>query len=400
MPLRPADIRSARPSDRRQYLRDSGAGGVKGLFCRVDPSGLKVWYLQYIRRGKRRRFRIGEFPEVTLGAARRKARRLRAKIVDGADPQVERRSRIEAITVRELVDQYLAYQEQRGKVSIREDRRFLDRTLVEHFGDRAARTLTRADVREVMRREVRRSRKRRPDGSVGAVVNRVLASIHACLRWALGEDLIEQNPAAGIRKPAQENVGDRVLTPAEIGRVWSRLEDTDLTEPLQIATRLLFLLGLRRSEVICARWAEVDLEEGALDIPAERMKARRPHYVPLPHQAVDLLQRQRELSPKGAEFVFENKRTGTANDPESVRRGLVRNLDKLEVDRFGTHDIRRSVAENLERHLRIPPHVVSAILAHTPPGITKRHYSKYSYTEERAEALQRWADFVEGIGDD
>ena len=361
---------------------------------RVQPRGARIWYLTYDFAGKRRSYRLGEYPRMSLAQARDEARRRRFDLLDGVDPQAARRAAREAaarrIATSALVSAYLDHLKRSGKRTWREDERYLTRTLSRPLGDVPAAEIDRDVIRAAMQTYL--------DEGKPVAANRCRAHLHALFQWALREGHVDRNPVAGVSKAVKERPRSRWLTTEELVRLWTGLDGTPTTETVQIVIRLLLLTGCRRQEVALARWSEIDLSAREWTIPPDRMKARAEHWVPLSTQAADLLERARELSP-GTEYVFASDRADGPLRPASVTRAITRSAPVLEIEHFSPHDLRRTAATHWQR-LGYPPHLIGALLAHTRRDLTTTVYAIHHYRDERREALQTWGDFLGGLGDE
>lgn len=390
MPLSAAELRNLTPRERPFERRDSGVGGVQGLLFHVAPSGRRTWFLVYDRAGRRRKFRLGEYPGLTLAQARDRARELRAAIARGGDPQDEvrkaRQARAQAVSVEAVVDRYLRSLERRGKRSRLEDERYLRRALLQQHAASAIADVDRATLTVYLDRYA-------DQAPIGA--NRCLAALKTFFRWAHAEGYRQDDPTATIRKPTPERARKRILTLDEVATVWMRLDHTDLAPVMRLALRFLLLTGARRNEVLGALWSEIDARAGIWHVPDTRMKSKRDFVVPLSSAARRVLAAARDVSAEVPGFVFASPATGLEMHRDTLSHALARNLAALHVRRFSPHDLRRTLAHHLHA-LGFSTDVVSATLGHSRHDVTHRHYSHFDFLEERRRALEAWGDVVEG----
>jgi integrase len=168
--------------------------------------------------------------------------------------------------------------------------------------------------------------------------------------------------------------------------------------------RLLLLTAQRPGEVMGMRWDEIDFEESLWSIPAWRTKPRRATVVPISAQAMRIIQRRRDeiekvrtkRQHKGdpaplTAFVFPNRHLAKYDkEPIKMTRKMVeRVINKVSIERFTPHDLRRTCATNLGK-MEVPGLVIDLILNHAPKGVTNTTYNRYDYLKERREALDRW----------
>ena len=215
-----------------------------------------------------------------------------------------------------------------------------------------------------------------------AASNRACISLSALYVWARKRHLCSINPVADIDKRQQNDPRDRVLSDKEIVALW-RATDGDYDGDRIV--RLILLTGCRKNEIAQLKWSEVDLDAGTILIAKERSKNRIAHLIPLVEDAKAILRGQ----PRTGDNVFGAGKRGFNNLGHS----------KEELDRkvqFGEkwqlRDLRRTVRSGLSR-LGVAPHVAEAVINHVPPKLI-RTYDRYSYVNEKREALERWENHI------
>ena len=389
-------VRSAQTGARQKDIRDTFA---KGLVLRVFPSGRKTWGVNYrTQDGRRRWFKLGRYPDVDLATARQKATKILGQVAGGKDPQQEReRARYQlgnAESVADLCEEYLDRyaRRQKSKRSVRDDRGLIDRYLLPQLGKRA--------VAEVMRRDLKRLLEDLADGKIairGQPTNTAPRSLRALLSkmfsWAVEEEIISANPAAGLPLPTKPKTRDRVLSEEEIKTVWEELERLDQDSPVSAAAfRFLLLTAQRPGEVLNMRWAEVTDEWWT--IPAERMKNRKSHRVPLSPQAQEVLNQLKEIT-GDSEWVFESPaKPGSPLTTMKTANHTIRR--RAEMEGWTPHDLRRT-AGTIMAQIRIPPFTISKVLGHTDPRGVTAIYDRYSYDKDKRQALTRWGNKLDSI---
>jgi integrase len=407
-------LKVLRPEARPVEYRDTRQ---RGLVLRVEPTGRKTWVARYSFAGRDRRFRIGAYPETTLAKARKRAHGLVAQAEGGKDPQAEREKLRAGETVAEAVKTWLEDEKLgpgakwKGGLEGGTSRSFMPhvRAFQRDLGERRLPELTARDVeRFVSGREAAATRNRR------------LTSLRLFFAWARRKGLVEADPSAGLEKE-RETERARTLTDDELRALILGFDGTRYGR----AVRLLALTGLRRDEVLGARWEWLDTEAGTLTIPpaAEKTGALRgePRRVALPPQAVALLKAQREAQlaeGSRSEWIFATRaRQGPGKRPHADAlkpilyrlRGLRSNGQPATGSKRGKkreavlpadvsiHDMRRTVADALLNRLKVAPWIVDhVVLGHVRPKIL-RTYMPTLPLEEAREALTRWAAEVDRI---
>ncbi len=371
-------------AQRLDYWDDS----LAGFGVRVTPKGEKTFCVMYRLGGKQRRMTLGEYPVLKVADARDRAKDALELVRRGVDPVEEQRrreeaevaSRIEGFTFEALAKQFLEEHVKKLR-SEYEVKRSLEEYLVPAFGKEKARELKRAAIRDFLDKMART----RP-----VMANRCLAYVRKMYNWGLSKDLVEYNPCAGIPRPGKEQERDRVLSEDEIRAIWKSLDKEKL---IMAATfRLRLLTAQRGAEIHSMRWQDIDGEWWT--IPAEFAKNGLSHRVPLSPQAMRVLEQVRKITEeqdkkadrKRSEWVFPNPIRREDHIYECQK--LAQRVRKEAKVDYRAHDFRRTAASMMAA-MGIPRLVVSKILNHVEPGVTKV-YDRYSYDKEKQEALNAW----------
>lgn len=212
----------------------------------------------------------------------------------------------------------------------------------------------------------------------------------------MDREIIGANPASGLKKPTREEERERSLNDDELKAVWCACDA--LGYPAGSLFRLLILTGARRDEVREMQWREVDLDRGLWTLPAIRSKNKRPHIIPLPLAAIDILRALPRFDDDedGGDFIFTttNGRSAYSNviKPKAM-------LDKLSgVKGWTLHDLRRTVATGMGL-LGISGETIARVLNHSEraiAGVTAR-YARADHTPAKRAALEAWANHVERL---
>ena len=347
---------------------------------RVRAGGSRTWIVQYGIGGKERKLPLGPVTALDPGKARSLAKDLLARVRLGEDPLAlkhEAAARASE-TFGAQLPRYLAFKRAslRPRSYAQVERHLMvhakplhNRPLASLATDRRGVAIVLANIAEA-------------SGPVEA--NMVRSSLSACCSWLMREGLLESNPIVATNKAPQNGARTRVLSNADLKAIWNGLDD----DRYGAIVKLLALTSLRREEVGGLCWSEVDFSQEIIRLPAERCKNKRPHDVPLSAPALAILREQ----PREGDKVFES-----FGSWGRAKERLDRKLGN-DVAPWRLHDLRRLVSTTMHDKLGVAPHVVESVLGHVGhQGGVAGVYNKADYLDERRRALEKWADYVEGI---
>ncbi len=298
-------LKNLKTEKKQEDFWDETFPGTFGV--RVTDRGSKTFVVRYRFSGRRRRFKLGRYPALTLAQARRSALNLMGEATAGEDPAEKLRQEKSAGTFEELAQSYLEMHARPHKkpASIKEDTRILDTYLLPAWGRRKFQSITRSDVIRLLD-EVKFKRK------APVMANRVKALASTIFNFASRKALVPEafaNPCANVEQPAKEKSRDRVLSDDEIKALWKDLESR--AEPTASIYRLVVLTGQRPGEVKAMRWSDMD-GENIWTIPPTETKNKREHKVPLSSNALAIIEQLRPLTGE-AEFVFATPPVDTSS---------------------------------------------------------------------------------------
>lgn len=402
----------------RDAYRDSM---VVGLELRVTKGGSKTWAIVYRRKsdGRRRRFTLGTFPNLSLDEARTRAKGELAAVARGADPAGGVQERKEALTFRELSEEWRVRHGQvnKGWRSLKDNMSMLNRHVLPEIGDMKAGEITKRDLIRLFDKvaatpDARKIKKGKTPRRTTHRANRVYELVRSIFRWGIGRDIVAIDPTAGMSAPIRkEKPRERTLSPGEIATLWQALDTAPETKaeygegafPMLKATALSLKIALatgqRIGEVTGIDKSEYDLAGDAplWTVPGRRSKNGEPNRVPLSPLAVELFKEAERLSGKSV-WLFPSPKlapNGSVRGPidaHAPTKALERARDKIKVANFRVHDLRRTAATRMAE-LGISPHTISMILNHVSARagtITSAVYVQYSYDREKRDALNAW----------
>lgn len=396
--------------------------GIEGLWLDVSATGKRYWYVRYQPGGRSTRterwYRIGNAASVSLADAGDKARDiLTTAYAKERDPHAERAvKRSETMTLGDLYADWYTRHAEPNLARATTDQSIWQTHIGSGLGKQRVIAIKRAEIGRL------RDKVAKSGGPIAS--NNVLVLINRILNWAVDEGLLEFNPAARLRKVGEIKPRERVLSDENIPKLWSALAAMDgmtadhiakgekgrmLSPATRSAMRLMLLTGQRRSEVVDATKAELELDgdEPVWTIPGDRTKNGLLHRVPLCPMAREEFRKAIAASPMTSRFVFPSpaekkkppsKRSRSTADSSdrpilasAVTRAMARLVAELKIPPVSPHDLRRTVGTQMAK-LGLPTHVRSLVLNHSAMSrsITDAVYNRYAYDKEKREALMAW----------
>ena len=380
-------ISKQKPSENRYEIWDTL---VSNLMVTIFPSGKKTWSVRYRADGKRVKMKLGDYPELALSDARRKARDVLISVADGDHPAYEKKRTIEAKSKQrqtleinnllELYDKIHLSQLRTGYQA----RTFL-REFARDFGHSNINDFTKQDFVELLNGIMAAGN--------GTKANRVFTHIKSFFGWAIGHGYLEHSPCEYVKKPFKEKSRERFLSDQEIRWFW-QVTGEEL-EPFGYMARLLLLTGQRLSEVGQMTAQELQSSEH-WHLASDRTKNGTQHDVFLSDLAQEIVWREERVA--GA-FLFST--TGYSpvqsyDKPVKRFRSRMNELAGAELPHWSFHDLRRTCETGMAM-LGVAQPIIDRCTNHLTGRGMSRVYNQYSYRAEKTEAWQRWANHLKGI---
>lgn len=384
--LSDVQLRRAKPEDKPYRLRDTG-----GLYLDIRPSGVRVWRCRFKIKGKEGVFTIGDYPGVSLSAARAERDRIKTLTRQGINPNeakaIEKQmAEAEAANTFEIVarEHFLNKQSKWSDTYAHQYLTVMEGDVFPYIGHIPARDIKPIDILQILKRMEAR-------GAPTLAINaRMWCS--QVFRYAVTTLRADIDPAAmlkgSIEKPeVRHNPG---LDVVNIKQIAADLEGFAGFRTTVIGIWLMLICFPRTVELRRARWDEFDFEARVWSLTPERMKKKRRHLVPLSDQAVDLLKELHTLT-GGQQWLFpNNRRPYDCMTATTINRALERMGWKGELSGHGF----RTTASTLLHEMGYRTEVVEKQLAHADANKNRAAYNHAEYLAERREMLQVWADWV------
>ncbi len=382
-------IRKAKPKGKPYRLSDGG-----GLHLLVQPSGGKLWQMRYRYGGKENVLSFGSYPPVTLAKARQKRDEAKQLLIDKVDPAGQRRlDQIAAETLARqtfglVADEYLERMQEKGAAPTTITKTtWLLKDLAQPLSKRPIREITPAELLNLLRRiehSGRRETARRLRGTIGSVFKFAIVTLRADSNPTL--------PLHGALLPPKVEGRAAITDEAEFGKLLGSIDEYDGWPSLRAGLQFLILTCVRPGEVRGAKRAEFDLQKAVWTIPAERMKMRQSHAVPLSRQALSVLEGIWSLS-EGAELVFPSIRSQERPLSDAAFNSALRRMG-YEKDEVTAHGFRVTASSILNSRGHNPD-VIEAVLAHQDSNAIRRTYNRATYWKQRVELMQVWGDLLD-----
>jgi len=391
MPLNDIACKQAKPREKAYKLADA-----KGLYLEVAPSGGKWWRLKYRIGGKEKRISLGVYPEVSLKEAREKCDVARKQIASGIDPSDQRKAAKLAgaedaansfeVVAREWFAKYSPSWVASHSTKII---RRLEKDIFPWIGNRPISTVTAPDLLAALRRIESR----------GAIetAHRAQQNCGQIFRYAIATGRAERDPAADLRgalAPVKEKHHASITDPKAIGELLRAISGYQGSFITMCALRLAPLFFVRPGELRKAEWAEFNLDGAEWRIPAERMKMREQHIVPLSSQALAILKELQPITGKGR-YVFPGARTNGRPMSENTVNAALRRLGYASDEMTG-HGF-RSMASTLLNEQGWHRDAIERQLAHAERNAVRAGYNYAEHLPERRRMMQAWADYLDAI---
>ncbi len=360
-------------------------GGGTGLYLRVDASGGKFWIQRIMIRGKRREMGLGGANIVSLAEAREEALENKRLARKGGDPIAERRKAKSVLSFAEAARR--AHEEIAPTLkNVKNQKAFLsvlERYAFPRFGDVSVADVTSSDIR----RAILDLRKHKPE-----IARKLNYRIVAVCRWAVAEGLRTDNPATAdalaLPRLEQKPIHRKALHYSEVSGCIEAVNASGANRATKLALEFLVLTAARSGEVRSMTWDEVDMEGAEWEIPADRMKMKRPHRVPLSARAVEILREANALSDR-AGLVFPGAKRGRPMSDMTLSK-LVRELG---FDAH-VHGFRTSFRTWAQERTNFPREVAEAALAHVIKDKAEAAYARSDLFDKRRKMMESWAGYL------
>lgn len=392
MMLTQLKITSAKPMAKPYNLADG-----QGLVLIVQTTGSKLWRFRYRYGGVQKTLHLGPWPTISLVDAREKCREARRAIAAGFDPVLEKkRAKITAkfavaTTFKDVALEWIAKCEREGRADVTLDKiRWLLGMAYPLIGTLPINSITPAETLAVLRKVETKGRYES--------ARRMRSVLSRIFRYGIATARCDRDVAADLRgalTTPRTTHHAAITDPREVGILLKTIETYTGQAVTRIAMRLSPHLFVRPGELRQAEWSEIDVDKAIWSIPAERMKMRRPHKVPLSRQVLEMLEELREITGH-RQHLFPCM--GRPRKPMS-ENGVNQALRRLgyESGEMTAHGFRAMAATLLNEMGCWHPDAIERQLAHQEMSSVRRAYARGEYWDERVAMMQHWSDYLDGL---
>lgn len=390
MALTDAAVRNAKATDKTLRLKDE-----RGLYLEVSPKGGKWWRLRYWLASKENRLSLGVYPDVSLKEARERRDEARRLIAKGIDPSAARKEEKAEVAAEALTFEHVArewYERFKPKWSPSHSLdviQRLEKNVFPSLGPRPIRDITAPELLAAVRLIEGR-------GAIESA-RRVLQMCGQIFRYAIATGQADRDIAADLRgalPPAREKHHASITDPKGVAQLLRAIDGYQGSFVAHCALRIAPLVFARPGELRHAEWSEIDFDKAEWRIPAEKMKMREQHIVPLSRQAVAILRELQPLTGAGR-YVFPSIRTSARPMSENTVLAALRRMGYTKDEMTG-HGF-RSMASTLLNEQGWNRDAIERQLAHGERNAVRAAYNFAEFLPERRRMMQAWADYLDKL---
>ena len=380
-------ILAAKPRDKAYKLPDTG-----GLVLLVTPEGGLWWRFRYRHGGKEKMISLGVYPHVKLKEARAKRDEARKAVVAKIDPSAQRKAVAVATadTFEAVAREFLETKRNTLEPSTwKRDADQLTQMVYPYLGNKPIASIEAPDLLDVLRKIEAKGNH--------DTAHRARALCGRVFRFAIATGRAKHDISADLKGALVPKVTKNlaaITDPVKVGQLLRAIDGFDGQPATVAALKLAPYVFLRPGELRAAEWPEFDLDKGEWRVPAERMKMREMHIVPLAIQAVEILRDLKPLTGKG-KLVFPAIGNGERPISENTINGALRRLGYTSEEMTG-HGF-RAMASTLLNEQGVNPDLIELQLAHKERNKVRAAYNRAQRLAERRSMMQAWADYLDEL---
>jgi len=388
-PLTNTEVKQAKPRESEYTLADGN-----GLQLRVRPNGSKLWVLKYSQpfTKKRNNLGLGKYPDVSLAQARDRRKEIKALLAEDIDPKTHKEQQ-EQQTKEALENTFGVIAEKWYELKKQQ--------VKEETANHAWKGMNRHILPELSNMPIHQIKPKlvvgilQPIANKGSLetVKRLCRNINEVMRLAVASGIIEVNYLADVTRlfPAPKKQNMATIEPNRLPELMKAIAFSNITRPTRCLVEWQLHTMTRPIEAATARWKDIDLENKVWVIPAERMKMKKPHTIPLTSQTLNLLELIKSMS-GNSEYLFPSRISIKSHaNSQSVNMALKRIGFAGQLVSHGL----RALASTTLNEQSFDSDVIEAALAHVDKNEVRRAYNRSEYLERRRVLMGWWSNHIE-----
>lgn len=385
-------VKQAKPKEKTYRMYDG-----MGLFLEIRPNNAKYWRMKYRYASKEKLLALGVYPTISLKEARTTRDQAKQLLSKGIDPsakkQADKAARKEAgaNTFEAIFNEWFLTKMQDKSLSHQKrTRSLITKHLLPAFGKTPIKEITPLMLLNALR-------KIEAKGLI-ETTHKTKQAAGQIFRFAVVTGRAERDPCADLKgalKPIKVKHFAAITEPAAVGRLLLALDNYQGSPAVMAALKLSPLFFCRPGELRHMEWAEIDWDKKQWEIPAEKMKMRESHIVPLCKQAINMLEPLHAITGRG-KYVFPNPRSNSRPMSENAVRTAIRTLG-YSNEEMTPHGFRAIARTLLDEELGYRFELIEHQLAHAVRDATGRAYNRTKHLKQRYEMMQRWADYLDKL---
>lgn len=389
-------IKSLKPKAKPYTVSD---GTIGGLVVAVSTAGKKVFRLKYKFQGKAQQLTLGAYPTFGLADAREMAQAAKKQLAQGKDPatakQAEKaKTRAGEATFRSVAGEWLASKQRAwSPVHLDDTVKKLELHVLPRFGDKPIAEVAKADIKPVLD-TLQAQGKFATLKKVRSIVSQVLRHGIDTEIPGVVADWTTQLQRQYVSPVSRQTHRAAITDPRDVRRLIKAIDSYESTSLLTcLALRFSALTFARPGEIRHAEWSEIDWEAKLWRIPADKMKARKPHVVPLAQQTIAVLEELKPLSGH-SKFLFPSVRAAGLPMSEATITAALRRMGYAK-DEMCAHGFRGMASTILNENGKNRDWIEMQ-LAHSPRDAVRFAYNHAEFLKDREKMMQWWADYLYG----
>jgi integrase len=391
--LTDTSVKAAKPKAEGKPIKYTDGGG---LFLLVNQSG-KYWRYSYRFNDKQKTLALGVYPDINLKTAREKHQEARELLARGVDPsEYKQQAKAEQIAITENTFEAIALEwfskfskDWAESYSIKLISRFKN-DVFPWLGNRPIATIEPPEILKCLKRVEER-------GALDSA-HRIKRNIGQVFRYAVATGRAQRDQTADLKgslPPTKKTNLAAIIDPLRVGGLMRDIQAYEGHLTTRTALQFSAYLFQRPNEIRSMEWSEIDINKALWSIPANKMKMRQPHLVPLPKQCLELLEEIRPLTGH-RRYVFPSMTDSTKPMSNNTIRQALRRMEYSKED-MTAHGFRAMARTILEEVLEVNPVYIEQQLAHAVKDANGTAYNRTKHLAKRIAMMQQWADYLDSL---